>query len=179
MVCTLCLSAQAVCLSAYLKCCSHLCVMFTHRQQWQYSDASHFIYSASSVPLLFAIFRNQVSVRQHNCLRKLCRVSPVVKHCSKEAERYSNNMAIFRLVLQSWDKTCVVKRLFLVAVIENIWALEGVTVGWRIWHNADFPLYCSPDIMVIRTSNVSCRSYGSIEKYTEFYFSRDLSRCVT
>jgi len=60
-------------------------------------------------------------------------------------------MAIFRLLLQSRDKTCVFKRPFLVAVIENIWTLEWVTVWWRKWHNMDLPLHCSPDIMVIRT----------------------------
>jgi len=41
----LCLSAQAVCLSVYFKCCSYLGAVFTHWQQWHYSDASHFICS--------------------------------------------------------------------------------------------------------------------------------------
>ena len=61
-------------------------------------------------------------------------------------------MASFRSLLQSRGekKTCVSKRTFLVAVIENIWTLEGMTVGWRKWHNTDLSLHCLPDIMVIR-----------------------------
>jgi len=85
-------------------------------------------------------------------------------------------MTIFRLLLQSRDKTCVSKRPFLVAIIENIWTLEGVTIVWQKWHNTDLPLHCSPFTRYYGHTSQDdemggpCSSYGSNEKCMEFSF---------
>lgn len=82
----------------------------------------------SSSPPLFAIIRNQDSVQLQTKT-----VSCITGGKSAVPKKQRGIRTTWQFLIAdtiAGKKTCVSKRPFLVAVIENIWTLEGVTIGW-------------------------------------------------